>query len=117
MANRDGIVSYQDVLHNQPDYSLPLSDTQRISSAAQAGKKRGKIFRQPQKSCLIICLVSNCLQLRTERLFALAKPWHALPQLVDRHECFLVCAEKAFDAFAHMHQFSLQTLLTFFGRI
>jgi hypothetical protein len=72
MADRDGVVSYQDVFYNQPDDSLPLSDTQRISSAMQAGKKRGKILRQPQKCSPIIGLVGDCLQLSAERLFALA---------------------------------------------
>jgi hypothetical protein len=46
MANGDGIVSNEDVFYNQPDDSLPLSDTQRISSAPQAGKERGKILCQ-----------------------------------------------------------------------
>jgi hypothetical protein len=45
MANRDGVVSYQDVFHYEPHDSLPLSDTQRISSATQAGKERCKILR------------------------------------------------------------------------
>ena len=72
MANGDGFVSYQEVFHNQPDDSLPLSDTQRISSTTQAGKERGKILRQAQKACSIIGLVGECLQLSTERLFALA---------------------------------------------
>jgi hypothetical protein len=72
MTNRDGVVSYQDVFHNQPDDSLPLSDTQRISSTTQAGKERGKILRQPQEGSPIICLIGDCLQLSTERLFALA---------------------------------------------
>ena len=103
MANRDGVVSYQDVFYNQPDDSLPLNDTQRISSATQTGKERGKILRQPQKGSPIIGLVGDCLQLRTKRLFALAQPGHTLTQLLDRHECFLVGTEKAFDAFANMH--------------
>jgi hypothetical protein len=71
MANRDGIVSDEDFFYNQPDDSLPLRDTQRISSATQAGKERGEILRQPQKDCPIIGLVGDCLQLSTERLFAL----------------------------------------------
>ena len=72
MSNRDGIVSYQDVLYNQPDDSLPLSDSQGISSATQTGKERGKILRQPQKGSPIIGLIGYCLQLRTKRLFTLA---------------------------------------------
>jgi hypothetical protein len=72
VSNRDCVVSYQDVFYNQPDDSLPLSDTQRISSATQTGKERGKILRQPQKGSPVIGLVGDCLQLRTKRLFALA---------------------------------------------
>jgi hypothetical protein len=72
VSNRDCIVSYQDVFYNQPDDSLPLSDSQRISSATQTGKERGKILRRPQKGSPIIGLVADCLQLRTKRLFTLA---------------------------------------------
>ena len=72
MANRDGVVSYQDVFYNHPDDSLPLSDTQRISGATQTGKERGKILCQAQKGSPIIGLVGDCLQLRTKHLFALA---------------------------------------------
>ncbi len=103
VANRDGVVSYQDVFHHEPHDSLPLSNTQRISGATQAGKERCKIFRQAQKSRPIISLIGDCLQLSTERLFALAQSWHTLTQLFDRQECFLVGAEEAFDAFANMH--------------
>ena len=42
MANGDGFVSYQDVFDYKPYDSLALSDTQRISSAPQAGEKRCK---------------------------------------------------------------------------
>jgi hypothetical protein len=72
VSNRDGVVSYQDVFHYEPDDSLPLSHTQRISSATQAGKERCKILRQAQKGRAVIGLVGDCLQLSTERLFALA---------------------------------------------
>ena len=72
MANRDGVVSYQDVFHYELHDSLPLRDTQRISGATQTGKERGKILGQPQKGSPIICLIGDCLQLRTKHLFALA---------------------------------------------
>ena len=72
MSNSDGVVSYQDVFYNQSDDSLSLSDTERISSATQTLKEPSKILRQPQKDCPIIRLVDNCLQLSTERLFAVA---------------------------------------------
>ena len=61
MANRDGVVSDQDVFDYEPHDSLPLNDTQRISSATQAGEERCKVFRQAQKGRPIICLISDCL--------------------------------------------------------
>src|SRR5271167_274629 len=102
MADGDGVVSDQDVFHYKPHDSLALKDTQRISSAVQAGEERREGFRQAQEASPIIGLVSDCLQLSTERLFTLAQRRHALTQLFDRHQGLLVGAEKAFDALAHM---------------
>jgi hypothetical protein len=42
---------------------------------------------------------------------------HALTQLLDRQESFLVGVQKSFDTFADMGQLSLQTLLTLSGWI
>jgi hypothetical protein len=78
MANGDDIVPYQNVFDDEAYDSLALGDTQRISSTAQAGKERRKGFRQTKESCPIVGLVSDCLQLRTERLFALAQCRHTL---------------------------------------
>jgi hypothetical protein len=46
MANGDGVVSYQDVFHDEPYDSLSLSDTQSISSTAQPGEERRKCLCQ-----------------------------------------------------------------------
>jgi len=102
MANSDGVVSDQDVFHNKPYDSLTFSDTQRISSSVQAVEKRREGLRQAQEGGPIVALVSDCLQLSTERLFTLAKRRHALTQLFDRHQGLLVGAEKSFDALANM---------------
>jgi len=102
MANGDGVVSYQDLFHYKPYDPLALSDTQRISSTAQTGEERRKGLRQAQEGRPIVGLVSDCLQLSPERLFALAQCRHTLTQLIDRHKCFLIGAEKAFDSLANM---------------
>jgi hypothetical protein len=68
----------------------------------QAGKERSEGLRQAQEDCPIVGLVSNCLQLSTEFLFALAQRRHPLAQLLDGHQCLLVGTEKSFDALAHM---------------
>jgi hypothetical protein len=67
MANSDGVVSDQDVFHNEPYDSLTFDDTQRISSSVQAQEGRP-----------IVSLVCDCLQLGAERQFALAQRRHTL---------------------------------------
>jgi hypothetical protein len=102
MANRDGVFSYQDVFHDKAYDPLAFVDAERISRTAQTGKERREGFREAQEGRSIGGLVGDCLQLSTERLFALAQRRHTLTQLLDRHECFLVGAEKSFDALANM---------------
>ena len=72
MANRDGVVSYQNVFDHEPYDSLAFSDTQRISSTAQAREECREGLGQAQEGSPIVGLVSDRLQLSTERLFALA---------------------------------------------
>jgi hypothetical protein len=57
------------------------------------------------------------LQLSTECLLALAQHRHALPQLLDRQQFFLIGVKQMFNTFANMRQLPLQTLLTFSGWI
>ena len=79
MANSDGVVSDQDVFHDQPYDSLTFNNTQRISSSVQAVEKRREGLRQAKEGRPIVNLVYDCLQLSAERLFALAQCRHALP--------------------------------------
>src|SRR5207302_2766903 len=65
----------------------------------------------------IVGLVGNRLQLSTECLLALAQHRHALTQLLDRQQFFLIGVKKSFNTFANMRQLPLQTLLTFSGWI
>jgi hypothetical protein len=51
----------------------------------QAGKERHEGLRQTQEGCSIIGLVSKCLQLSPECLFALAQRRHPRAQLLNRH--------------------------------
>src|SRR5712692_3879702 len=117
VANGDGVVSHQDVFDYESYDSLALRDVQRLGSTAQAGEERRESLRQSREGCPIVGLVSDRLQLSTKHLFTLAQRRHALAQLLDRQERFLVGVEKSFHAFANMRQLPLQTLLTFLGRI
>jgi hypothetical protein len=78
MANSDGVVSDQDVFHDEPYNSLTFNDTQRISSSVQAVEKRRKGLRQAQEGRPIVSLVGDCLQLGAQRQFALAQCRHTL---------------------------------------
>jgi hypothetical protein len=102
VTNGDCVIAYQDVFYNEPYDSLALSDTERINSSPQAGEERGKGLCQSQEDGPIVGLVGDCLQLSTNGLFTLAQSRHALAQLLNRHQCFLVGAEKPFDALVNM---------------
>src|SRR6266436_3590652 len=117
VTNGDGVVPHQDVFDHEPDDSLALRDIKRLSGTAQACEERRESLRQSQEGCPIVGLVSDRLQFSTKGLFTLAQRRHSFAQLLDRQECFLVGVEKSFHAFANMRQLSLQTLLTFLGRI
>jgi hypothetical protein len=46
MANRDGVLSYQDVFRHKPHDPLAFIDTERISRTTQAGEERCEGFRE-----------------------------------------------------------------------
>ena len=94
------------------------SVTLSVSAALRRRARNAvRVSASREEGCPIVGLVSDRLQLSTKHLFTLAQRRHALAQLLDRQECFLVGVEKSFHAFANMRQLPLQTLLTFLGRI
>src|SRR5246500_422437 len=117
VTNGDGVVPHQNVFNHEPHNALALSDTKRFGGTAQASEECCERLGQAQECSPVVGLVGDRLQLSTKRLFALVQPRHALPQLFDRQESFLVGVKQSFDAFANMYQFPLQTLLMFFGGI
>jgi hypothetical protein len=102
VTNRNRIFADQNVFDQQPDNFLTFNDAKRLCSTAQADKKWREGFCQAQECGTIIGLISDRLQLSTECLLALTQHRHALTQLFDRQEFFLVCVEKSFDTFADM---------------
>src|SRR6266567_4754432 len=117
VTNGDGIFPHQNVLNQKPYDSLALSDAKRFRGTAQASKECCESLCETQECSPIVGLVGDRLELGTECLLALTQPRHALAQLLDRQESFLIGVEKSFDTFANMGQLSLQTLLTFPGWI
>src|SRR6266568_6585973 len=117
VTNGDGIFPHQNVLNQKPYDSLALSDAKRFRGTAQASKECCESLCETQECSPIVGLVGDRLELGTECLLALTQPRHALAQLLDPQESFLIGVEKSFDTFANMGQLSLQTLLTFPGWI
>ena len=70
-----------------------LNDIKRFSGAAQAGEKCCEGLGQAQECNLIGALVSDRLQLSTNRLLALTQQGHSIAQLFNRQESFLVGVE------------------------
>jgi hypothetical protein len=83
MANGDGIVSHQDVFHDEPYDSLAFPDAQRFGSTTQASEECGEGLCQTQEGRLIVHLISDCLQLSAKCLFTLAQRRYPLAQLFD----------------------------------
>src|SRR6266487_6104103 len=117
VTNGDGIFAEQNVFNQESHDSLAFDDTKRFGSAAQASKECCEGFCQAQECSAIVGLVGNRLQLSTECLLALAQHKHAVTQLLDRQQFFLIGVKKSFNTFANMRQLPLQTLLTFSGWI
>jgi hypothetical protein len=61
-----------------------------------------KCSPRAQECSTILGLIGDRLQLSTECLLALTQHRHALTQLFDRQESFLVGVEKSFDTLANM---------------
>jgi hypothetical protein len=108
VTNGDGVVPHQNVFNHEPQNALALSDTKRFGGTTQASEECCEGLGQSQECSPVVGLVGDRLQLSAKRLFALAQHRHALPQLFDRQESFLVGVKKSFDAFANMYQFPLQ---------
>src|SRR6202049_3450684 len=117
VTNGDGVVPHENVFNHEAYDSLAFGHIKRFSSTAQTSEECCEGLDQAQECSPVVGLVGDRLQLSTKRLFAPAQPRHALSQLFDRQESFLVGGEQSFDAFANMDQFPLQTLLMFFGGI
>ena len=117
MTNGDGILADQNVLNQQAHDFLAFNDTKRFRRAAQASKECGESLCQAQECGAIIGLIGDRLQLGTEYLLAMAHCGHALTQLLERQESFLIGGEESFDTFAHLGQLPLQALFTFSGGI
>ena len=79
MPDDDSVITDEDVLDDEAHDALALNDIKRVGGAAQPTKERCERLSKAQKRGAIGSLVSDCLQLGAQRLFALPQQGHALP--------------------------------------
>ena len=107
MPDDDRVVANEDVLDDEAHDSLAFQDVKCVGGATQAAEERRQSLGKAQERGAIGGLVSDCLQLGTQRLFALAQRRHTLAQLLKRQEILLIGVEKSLDAFADTGEFPL----------
>lgn len=117
MADNDGVVADQNLLDDEAHDSLALDDVKRIGGAAQSCEERRKGLCQAQEHGAVVGLVGDRLQLGAQCVLPLAQRRHALTQLLERDEFFLIGAEQPFDAVGNTSQFSLRALFALFRGI
>jgi hypothetical protein len=115
VTDNDSVIADEDILDDQPHDSLAFDDIQGIGGAAQAAEERGEGFCKPQEVLTIVGLVGDRLQLGAQLLFAVSERGHALAQLFEREQIFLIRSQYSSDTFTDTDEFSLQTLFALFG--
>jgi hypothetical protein len=88
------VSSPQNVFNHEPHNALAHSDTKRFGDTAQVSEECCERLGQAQECSPIVGLVGDRLQLSTKCVFAMAQRRHALSQLFDRQESFLVFAKR-----------------------
>ena len=117
VSDHDRVVVDEHFFHDETDDTLSLKDVQRIGRLVQPREKGRERLCQAQIRRAISGLVGDRLQLRAQRLLALAQPRHPLPQLLKRHEILLIGGEQPLDALANAYQIQLHRLLACLRRV
>ena len=117
VPDEDGVITDQNLLDDEAHDALTLEGVECISSAAQPRQERGERLCQSHEHGAITGLIGDRLQFGAQRFLTIAQRRHALAQLLEREEIFLVGAQQSLDTLVDTSQFSLRTLLALFGGI
>src|SRR5579863_4258098 len=117
MPNDDCIVADEHLLDDETDDALPFQDVERVGRVTQSCEECRERLGQAQEHGAVAGLIGDGLQLGAHDLLPLAQRGHALAQLLERQQLFLVGVENALYAVSNTSQFSLQTLLALFRGI
>ena len=104
MADGDFVLGDQNLLHEEPDDTLPLGDVQGLGGRAQPRQKAGQGLGEPQIGLPILGAIDGGFQLAVQRLFLTAELGRSVAQLVDGDQLFLIGRDQAVDTLADPDQ-------------
>lgn len=107
VADQDRVLADEHLLDDQAHDALALENVERVRGHAQPREKSRERLRQAQVRRALLSLFGDRVQLGPQRLLTLTQQWHALPQLVQGHEVFLIGREHPLDAFPNPSQIPL----------
>jgi hypothetical protein len=117
MADDNGIAVDQDLLNQQPRNFLLFRHVKRIRSSVQLGAKVGQRLGHTQVARLIGRRQCKRLQFSLDCLLLFAQRRHALTQMVQAQQFFLIGRQQPFDVILQPHLLLAQTLLAATERV
>src|SRR6202023_356479 len=113
----DSVVSDRDLLDQQSDHALTLDYVESFGGRAQTGEKPGQRFSETQIGGAVGRLVCDRLQLGAGRVLAPTQLGHAVAQLIERKEVFLVGGEQARNALLQTSEIAAKPIFATLCRI
>ena len=104
MADGDFVLGDQNLLHEEPDDTLPFRDVQGFGGRAQPRQKAGQGLGEPEIGLPILDTIDGGLQFAVQRLFLTAERRRSGAQLVDGDQLFLIGRDQAVDPLADPDQ-------------
>ena len=104
MADDDFVLGDQNLLHEEPDDTLPFGDVQFLGGGAQPRQKAGQGLGEPQTGLPILGAIDGGFQFAVQRLLLTADLGRSVTQLVDRDQLFLIGRDQPVDALADPDQ-------------
>ena len=102
MADGDFVLGDQNLLHEEPDDTLPFGDVQGFGGCgrAQPRQKAGQGLGETEIGLPILGAIDGGLQLAMQSLFLAVQLGRSVAQLVDGDQLFLIGRDQAVDPLA-----------------
>jgi hypothetical protein len=108
MADGDGVVTYHDLVHDEPEDFLALPDVQRLGADAEACPEIGKRLDQAQVPRLIGRGRGERSQFGLDTLLPFSELRDPAAQLLQRHQALLIRRHQTVDVRAESHLVAAQ---------